>query len=75
MLATGAGAESRQSIGSAVFFGTVFSLALTLLVVPTLYLLIARNTRSPHYVSGLIDRLTATLSTTSAADKLLNVKE
>ena len=75
MLATGAGAESRQSIGSAVFFGTVFSLALTLLVVPTLYLLIARNTRSPHYVSGLIDRLTATVSTTSAADKLLNVKE
>jgi multidrug efflux pump len=59
MLATGAGAESRQSIGSAVFFGTVLSLALTLFVVPALYVLIARNTKSPHYVSELIDRLRA----------------
>jgi len=57
MTATGAGAESRQAIGSTVFFGTVFSLALTLFVVPTLYALLARNTRSPHYVSDLIDRL------------------
>jgi multidrug efflux pump len=59
MLATGAGAESRHSIGSAVFFGTVLSLALTLFVVPALYVLIARNTKSPHYVSDLIDRLRA----------------
>jgi multidrug efflux pump subunit AcrB len=57
MLAAGAGAESRQSIGAAVFFGTVLSLALTLYVVPALYALVARNTRSPHHVSDLIDRL------------------
>jgi multidrug efflux pump subunit AcrB len=57
MTATGAGAESRQAIGAAVFFGTVFSLALTLFVVPALYALLARNTRSPQYVSDLIDRL------------------
>jgi multidrug efflux pump len=57
MIATGAGAESRQSIGSAVFFGTIFSLALTLVVVPALYMLIARNTRTPHYVSDLIERM------------------
>ncbi|MBU6377982.1 MAG: efflux RND transporter permease subunit [Gammaproteobacteria bacterium] len=57
MLAAGAGAESRQSIGAAVFFGTVLSLALTLYVVPALYALLARNTRSPHHVSDLIDRL------------------
>ncbi len=57
MTASGAGAESRQAIGAAVFFGTVFSLALTLFVVPALYALLARNTRSPHYVSDLIDRL------------------
>ena len=57
MIAVGAGAESRQSIGAAVFFGTVLSLALTLYVVPALYALVARNTRSPHHVSDLIDRL------------------
>jgi len=58
MLAHGAGAESRESIGATVFFGTVVSLGLTLYVVPALYLLIARNTRSPEYMSRLIDGLT-----------------
>jgi multidrug efflux pump len=56
-IATGAGAESRHAISAAVFFGTVFSLVLTRFVVPAVYALIARNTRSPHYVSDLIDRL------------------
>jgi multidrug efflux pump len=54
MLAHGAGAESRESIGATVFFGTVVSLGMTLYVVPALYLLIARNTRSPEYMSRLI---------------------
>ena len=58
MLAHGAGAESRMSIGATVFFGTIVSLAMTLYVVPALYLLIARNTRSPEYMSRLIDGLT-----------------
>jgi multidrug efflux pump len=62
MTATGAGAESRQSIGAAVFFGTVLSLALTLYVVPALYALIARNTKSPHHVSDLLDRLSGAAS-------------
>lgn len=57
MLASGAGAESRQSIGSTVFFGTIVSLSLTLFVVPALYVLLARNTRSPEYVGRLIDKL------------------
>jgi multidrug efflux pump len=57
MLAHGAGSESRQSIGATVFFGTVVSLGMTLYVVPALYLLIARNTRSPEYMSRLIDGL------------------
>ncbi len=57
MLASGAGAESRQAIGSAVFFGIVLSLGLTLFVVPALYTLIARNTRSPEHVSRLIEKL------------------
>jgi multidrug efflux pump len=57
MLAQGAGAESRESIGATVFFGTVVSLGMTLYVVPALYLLIARNTRSPEYMTKLIDGL------------------
>ena len=57
MLAHGAGAESRESIGATVFFGTLVSLGLTLYVVPSLYLLIARNTRSPEYMSRLVDGL------------------
>ena len=57
MLASGAGAESRQSIGATVFFGAVFAVALTLFVVPALYVKIARNTRSPQYLSRLIDGL------------------
>jgi multidrug efflux pump len=55
MLAHGAGAESRESIGATVFFGTIVSLAMTLYVVPALYLLIARNTRSPEYMTRLIE--------------------
>lgn len=62
MIAAGAGAESRQAIGAAVFFGTLFSLGLTLFVVPSLYALLARNTTSPHHVSDLIARLTSSRS-------------
>jgi multidrug efflux pump len=40
-----------------VFFGTIVSLGLTLYVVPALYLLIARNTRSPEYMTRLIEGL------------------
>jgi len=48
---------SRQSIGAVVFFGVTFSVLLTLVVVPTVYALVARNTHSPEYVSHIIDRL------------------
>ena len=34
----------------------MFAVALTLFVVPALYVKIARNTRSPQYLSRLIDR-------------------
>ena len=57
LLASGAGALSRQSIGAVVFFGVTFSVLLTLVVVPTVYGLIAKNTHSPEYVSHLIDKL------------------
>jgi multidrug efflux pump len=57
ILASGAGALSRQSIGAVVFFGVTFSVVLTLLVVPSVYVLIARNTHSPEYVARLIEKL------------------
>jgi multidrug efflux pump subunit AcrB len=67
VLASGAGALSRQSIGAVVFFGVSFSVLLTLIVVPTVYTLIARNTHSPEYVSHLIDKLTSTAQGKPAA--------
>lgn len=57
LMASGAGALSRQSIGAVVFFGVTFSVLLTLVVVPVAYSLIARNTHSPEYIAQLIDRL------------------
>ncbi len=57
LLASGAGELSRQSIGAVVFFGVTSSMVLTLIVVPTVYNLIARNTHSPQYVAQLIDKL------------------
>jgi multidrug efflux pump len=57
LMAFGAGAESRRAIGAVVFYGVTFSMLLTLYVVPVVYALVARNTRSPEYVSQLIDKL------------------
>jgi len=59
VMATGAGALSRQSIGAVVFFGVTFSMLLTLIVVPVVYTLIARKSHSPEYVGQMIDRLLA----------------
>ena len=57
LLASGAGAESRQPIGIVVVFGVTISAVLTLVAVPALYAVIARRTHSPHYVSGLLAKL------------------
>jgi multidrug efflux pump len=57
LLATGAGAESRQAIGVVVFYGVVISVFLTLGVVPAVYVIVARNTRSPQAISKLIEKL------------------
>lgn len=57
LLATGAGAESRRSIGAVVFFGVTVAVLLTLVVVPSVYALVARKSHSPEYVSQMIDRL------------------
>jgi multidrug efflux pump len=62
MLASGAGSESRQSIGIVVFYGVMISVVLTLAVVPAVYTLVARNTRSPMYVSQRLEKLRAALA-------------
>jgi multidrug efflux pump len=57
LLASGAGAESRQPIGIVVVFGVAISAVLTLFVVPALYTVLAKRTRSPQHVSRMIARL------------------
>ena len=59
MVATGAGAEAREAIGVVVFYGVVISVFLTLAVVPAVYTLVARNTKSPQTIAKLIERLRA----------------
>lgn len=60
LLATGAGAESRQPIGVVVMWGVLISMVLTLVVVPAVYAIVARNTRSPQYWSRIIEGLKTT---------------
>jgi multidrug efflux pump len=57
LIASGAGAESRKSIGAVIVYGVMFSLVLTLYVVPVVYGYVARNTRSPEYIAHLIEKL------------------
>jgi multidrug efflux pump len=67
MLASGAGAEARQAIGVVVFYGVVISVFLTLVVVPAVYTLVARNTSSPMAVSKRLESLRAALTRKAAA--------
>jgi multidrug efflux pump len=57
LFATGAGAEQREPIGVVVFYGTLVSVFLTLFVVPAVYALVAKRTRSKEHNSRLVDRL------------------
>jgi multidrug efflux pump len=57
MLAAGAGAGSLQSIGVVVFYGVVISVLMTLLVVPAVYALVARNTGTPDEVAHRLQQL------------------
>jgi multidrug efflux pump len=57
LVATGAGAESRQAIGVVVFYGVMISVFMTLLVVPAVYAIVARNTQSPETVAKMLEKL------------------
>ncbi|WP_218650352.1 efflux RND transporter permease subunit [Brevundimonas sp. P7753] len=51
----GAGAGSRQTIGVVIFSGAMFATMLTLFVVPVIYGVLARFTRSPEYTARRIE--------------------
>jgi len=51
----GAGAESRTTIGTVIFFGLGVATMLTLFVVPTFYDLLARYTKSPEATAQEIE--------------------
>ncbi|MEG2314144.1 efflux RND transporter permease subunit, partial [Brevundimonas sp.] len=55
MLWQGAGAGSRQTIGVVIFCGALFATLLTLFVVPVIYGVLARFTKSPDYTSRKIE--------------------
>ncbi len=57
MLAAGAGAEARRTLGATVFFGVTISVFLTLYIIPAVYVLIARKTKSPEHIGRLVARL------------------
>lgn len=56
---TGAGAEARNAIGSVIVGGVTVSTILTMLVVPSIYLLIGGYTKPATYVSEMLDKLRA----------------
>ena len=55
MLWQGAGAGSRQTIGVVIFTGAIFATVLTLFVVPVIYGVLARFTKSPEWTARKIE--------------------
>lgn len=51
----GAGAGSRQTIGVVIFTGAMFATVLTLFVVPVIYGVLARFTKSPEWTARKIE--------------------
>ena len=56
-LVAGAGAEARNAIGTVIVGGVTLSTLLTVLVVPSIYLLIGGYTKPATYVGELLDKL------------------
>jgi len=56
-MASGAGAESRSAIGIVIIGGVLFSTALTLVVIPVFYLLLARHTKPTSHIADMINRM------------------
>ncbi len=58
VLATGPGAESRAVIGMVIFSGVIFSVFMTLFIIPTAYSYLARHTGSPLKRTRKLEKLT-----------------
>ncbi|KAB0268994.1 efflux RND transporter permease subunit [Microvirga brassicacearum] len=56
---SGAGAESRNAIGTVIVGGVTLSTLLTILVVPAIYLLLGGYTKPATYVGEMLDKLRA----------------
>jgi multidrug efflux pump len=56
-LSTGAGAEARNAIGWVIVGGVGLSTLLTMLVVPSVYLLIGGRTKPAGTIAGLLEKL------------------
>ncbi|GEO17261.1 efflux RND transporter permease subunit [Microvirga aerophila] len=67
---TGAGAEARNAIGSVIVGGVTVSTLLTVLVVPSIYLLIGGFTKPATYVSDMLDKLRAQTGIRAHGDDL-----
>jgi multidrug efflux pump len=59
IIGTGAGSSSRITIGITIVCGVLLSTALSLFVVPAMYLRLARYTGSPEAVSRELEKLDA----------------
>lgn len=59
LLASGAGAETRRTIGIVIFAGVMVGTAFTLIIVPAAYSLLARRTGAPGDVARKIEALEA----------------
>jgi multidrug efflux pump len=59
VLASGPGAESRTVIGMVIFAGVLVSAFMTLYIVPTAYIWLAKNTRSPNQLADKVEELEA----------------
>ena len=57
VLAAGPGAAARTTIGIVVFSGVLFATVLTLIVIPVVYDLLARGTRSPGTIAKRLSEL------------------
>jgi len=59
VMASGAGAESRAAIGVVILGGLVFATSLTLVIIPVLYNLLARFTRSSDAIARELEQQVA----------------
>ena len=53
----GAGAETRMAIGTVMLFGMIAATLFTVYVVPVMYSLICKNTKSPDHIAQQLDAL------------------